>query len=905
MIYGRLTTNSGILALASRFFSAVRAQETSYIHFDNSPYLANASNVVEFSWPSLKAALASPNRSDVASYNGFDWTQPYPGTPLSGFSTHLRIADDLAFPDSVTTENVRTNVASISYGIPPPLMNSDGFPKGMDSSWYICQHYFVSTVPDPTKEVDHDCSFLPKQCQQDLKSSLVKKWGTFMSETGAMCGANALELITPSCRDALGLVRADVLAWDASNLADRTTSKTVVVDEVSQYSWMIGTGFSDPYNQTSYYAASNRTYLIATVFGHSADVDNPAEPVAELACLRPAWSAIPTATTTGRITSTSSSVLSEPSTAAPVVPTSSQLASSSSTLAVPAPTSHCKACILAESRSQPSSLFSLDCATVFPCQATLTTGHLFCLVGGTIKEGASVGLTGLCSFSCDYDRCEEEACVCTSIQGCPAPGLDKDGDDYEYFVDLCAFSYVQKFCAEADNRAVARARNARLVMSDTIPEIATDRDKPYCIWYPDVASEKTYRELVRRYPDMRYVVGRACAVAGYTALYAELGLLPEVSIAEEARDSATEGSKEIFDSIMRQPVCYAVLDDYTRSCNPDSPLSPAFMNGDTAVRSTLDTRLGLDKIEEWGNHYFNITEDYNISEVSSGETYQELPAEHIELFYTPILSHLPTINKNALILMAAYEGNLERYVRLRRPKMLHDEEPAVIRGIYHNTAFAKWWSLQKLDNISRRFIKAATLARFIMVNDLSHIPPSEHDTERLPMPVMIWWPLIPAQETLRELARRRPDMNLQVAMACIQGDYRVLWDELAPEPCSALWDQARQQQTQNWPNSPNRNYYVDYLERRAEELGGNIAMMGNGFNSECEDAAVRDKEPTTTWLDPGIYERPYALQNSYPHEGIYYPGGEVNAASWHLVICSSEELRRKAREEEGIRLYDE
>ncbi|KAK2060412.1 hypothetical protein LY76DRAFT_509962 [Colletotrichum caudatum] len=889
MIYGRLTTNLGILALASHFSSVAGAQETSYIYFDNSPYLSNPSNVVEFSWPSLKAALTSPNRSDVASYTGFDWTLPYPGTPLSGFSTHLRIADDLNFPDSVTTENVRTNVASISYGVPPPLMNSDGFPKGMDSSWYICQHYFVSTVPDPTKEVDHDCSFLPKQCQQDLKSSLVKKWGTFISETGAMCGANALELITPSCRDALGLVRADVLAWDSSNLADRTTSKTLVVDEVSQYSWMIGTGFSDPYNQTSYYAASNRTYLIATVFGHSADVDNPAEPVAELACLRPAWSVIPTATTTGRITSTSSSIMGEPSTAAPVIPTSSQLASSSSTPAVPAPTSHC--------------------------------------IGGTIKEGASIGLTGLCSFSCDYDRCEEEACVCTrsastpaavptrsGYQGCPASGLDKGGYDYEYFVDLCAFScshgycpdtVCQKLCVESDNRAFARARNARLVMSDTIPEIAADSDKPYCIWYPDVASEETYRELVRRYPDMRYVVGRACAVAGYTALYAELGLLPEVSIAEEARDSATEGSKEIFDSIMRQPVCYAVLDDYTRSCNPDSPFSPAFMNGDTAVRSTLDTRLGLDKMEEWGNHYFNITEDYNISEVSSGKTYQELPAEHIELFYTPILSHLPTIDKNALILMAAYEGNLERYVRLRRPKMLHDEEPAVIRGIYHNTAFAKWWSLQKLDNISQRFIKAATLARFIMVNDLSHISPSEHDPERLPMPVMIWWPLIPAQETLRELARRRPDMSLQVAMACIQGDYRVLWDELAPEPCSALWDQARQQQTQNWPNSPNRNYYVDYLERRAEELGGNIAMMGNGFNSECEDAAVRDKEPTTTWLDPGIYERPHVLQDSYPHEGIYYPGGEVNAASWHLVICSSEEMRRKAREEEGLRLYDE
>ncbi|GKT61943.1 hypothetical protein ColTof3_09282 [Colletotrichum tofieldiae] len=199
------------LALSSLFVNAETAQDTSYIYLDNTPYVASVSNVVEFSWPTLRDAFKSQNRSDVASYSGFDWTKPYPGTPLSGFSAHLRIADELAFPSSVTTEDVKTNVASISYGAPPSLMDSDGFPAKMHSSWYICQHYYVSTVPDPTQEVEHDCSFLPTQCQQDLKSSFVKKWGSFESETGSMCGGNALELITPSCRDALGLVTADVL----------------------------------------------------------------------------------------------------------------------------------------------------------------------------------------------------------------------------------------------------------------------------------------------------------------------------------------------------------------------------------------------------------------------------------------------------------------------------------------------------------------------------------------------------------------------------------------------------------------------------------------------------------------------------------------------------------------------
>lgn len=72
------------------------------------------------------------------------------------------------------------------------------------------------------------------------------------------------------------------------------------------------------------------------------------------------------------------------------------------------------------------------------------------------------------------------------------------------------------------------------------------RYQPYCIWYPDIAREDTYRELAERYPSMRYQVGRACAAAGYVDLYKELCLLPDISIAEEARESDTPGGNEIF-----------------------------------------------------------------------------------------------------------------------------------------------------------------------------------------------------------------------------------------------------------------------------------------------------------------------------------------------------------------------
>lgn len=70
---------------------------------------------------------------------------------------------------------------------------------------------------------------------------------------------------------------------------------------------------------------------------------------------------------------------------------------------------------------------------------------------------------------------------------------------------------------------LARARNARLIMSNIIPDGMEDpRVQPYCIWIPDVASVDTYRKLVHRYPAMLYQVGRACGAAGYADLYKEL-----------------------------------------------------------------------------------------------------------------------------------------------------------------------------------------------------------------------------------------------------------------------------------------------------------------------------------------------------------------------------------------------
>ena len=166
--------------------------------------------------------------------------------------------------------------------------------------------------------------------------------------------------------------------------------------------------------------------------------------------------------------------------------------------------------------------------------------------------------------------------------------------------------------------SIFRRANARRITSNVIPAMNDPADRPYCIWYPGLATEDTYRELARRFPAMRYQVGRACAVGGYLSLFLELDLLPDVSIAEEAREAATRSrasskrSSSIFEHIISQPVRYAVINDYKRIVDLDRPSASAFLNGDAAVRPPL--KEGPVELEDSDNHwiwpeYFDITEE--------------------------------------------------------------------------------------------------------------------------------------------------------------------------------------------------------------------------------------------------------------------------------------------------------
>ncbi|KAI0543295.1 hypothetical protein F4679DRAFT_135188 [Xylaria curta] len=436
--------------------------------------------------------------------------------------------------------------------------------------------------------------------------------------------------------------------------------------------------------------------------------------------------------------------------------------------------------------------------------------------------------------------------------------------------------------------SLIRALNARAIMSNRIPDMAGPDEFPYCIWYPDTAEEHTYRLLAERYPDMRYLVGRACAVAGYSALFHELELLPDVSIAEEARDNEIKNggkSRAIYDSIIHQPLRYAILDDYTRTSHHDNPRRVTGLNGDTATVSELQhTRLGFRDAGYTGYRHFNITEDWCVSEEDTEELEPLPPGDDMTaLLYSPLPMDLPAGNKNMLILMAAYYGDVDRYHRLRRPSKVRGELEAVVRGIYHNTMFAMYIASQlnapagsvlvpsssspiKIPISNNTVMHRAVIARCIMNNDLSRI------TDNLPtdaLPYMIWYPDRAHPTTYEELARRRLEATPAVARACIVADYKDVWDRLAWIPDDELLREARA--------SPNPHYLQTLTARAENETGLQQRTANKGASAWRMAMSARhmnDRRPPT-FLCPSISEENFDWGQTGPYEGLQADAGEI------------------------------
>ncbi|KAF7167830.1 hypothetical protein CNMCM6106_003246 [Aspergillus hiratsukae] len=423
---------------------------------------------------------------------------------------------------------------------------------------------------------------------------------------------------------------------------------------------------------------------------------------------------------------------------------------------------------------------------------------------------------------------------------------------------------------------VSRALNARAIMSNKIPSMPEARDRPYCIWHPQVALQDTYRKLWQQYPDMSYQIARACAVANYVELYLEMDLLPDVSIAEEARAS---GSMDIYEAIMRNPVRYRIMNDYTREITLQNP-KPACLNDDTAVVSTLDIKQGIRKprgeeIEPiiegsqdaddmfddemdylipfpgFDEKMFNITEDMNVGQQGPFDPDGSLLWEH-------------------------------RYARLRRPHMIEGEPGSLVRGIYHNSMFALWCRTQTIPNWPASLhVTRAIHARMIMNNDLSRIINLDmrqpYKDFLADMPYLIWFPNTAYHNTYKTLASTVAEMRPSVLHAAVYTEDKDLFDwmldDLGVAPTRPAFQEAR---VRNRGNAP--SYFVHRLEARSQELGIDLAAPVASFKMYSAQP-----QESSIWLAKEL--TPGEVHSSVEDWG-FYDGYIVDASEVELFASA-------------------
>lgn len=108
----------------------------------------------------------------------------------------------------------------------------------------------------------------------------------------------------------------------------------------------------------------------------------------------------------------------------------------------------------------------------------------------------------------------------------------------------------------------------------------------------------------------------------------------------------------------------------------------------------------------------------------------------------------------------------------------------VTDGIHLHTMFAKGWDLElEAAGCDEFGVRQAIHARYIMNNDLTHITEETPDRD---LPDQVHYPELAQSSTYAELARRKPQMTVAIAMACILADYEEVYKSLDMEPDDLL-----------------------------------------------------------------------------------------------------------------------
>jgi hypothetical protein len=144
-------------------------------------------------------------------------------------------------------------------------------------------------------------------------------------------------------------------------------------------------------------------------------------------------------------------------------------------------------------------------------------------------------------------------------------------------------------------------------------------------------------------------------------LYQEQDILPDASIAEEARDNDAV-SQAIHDDIIKRQVKYAWLDDYHHALK--STFFPTRLDADSCVQSMLDKKQSCGSGEGWKTvlpppliqHIFDITKNWSVAVEGMCPRERPIDIRVMRLLYDPLPDDLHIMDKDVLILIAALNG---------------------------------------------------------------------------------------------------------------------------------------------------------------------------------------------------------------------------------------------------------
>jgi hypothetical protein len=356
---------------------------------------------------------------------------------------------------------------------------------------------------------------------------------------------------------------------------------------------------------------------------------------------------------------------------------------------------------------------------------------------------------------------------------------------------------------------------------------------------------------------------------------------------------------------MAAPIRFGVMSDYERTAQLHTPKVGASLNADTAVLATLKIRKAFAKhysLMDTPWAYLNITEDEGIDEQTVMVKPHELTDSEIALFVSPLPTDLPTMHKDLLILVAAFEGNLDRYARLRRPGQTIDFElQCVLPGVYKSFAMASWLD-RNPDNLEMvasswhsreiKTLRAAIHARWIMNNDIYRLLNSDNPVPDDELPYWIWYPTIPARWTLLKLAEGRAAMRPQCARACIAGDMRDAYTKIM-DMCDdggkpVAVDRYLMQEARTCPE--HEFFEPDMLRRMAEQGLGDFPLDSEEWKGHIP---WRDADIGSTFLSDTLHDTCHNVVCAGREWGMYEGlGSELGRV--RLYISSPPEARARA-----------